>query len=302
MDICNYYDCKVTDIIMKYLVPLMQFLSIDMKDYNMMLKTTKCLNTAVMLVFLLGGSEQLETAEFCDSYKINKRYKKKKNKLEYKINVLEKLKKDISSKNIHKKWFYYILLTHNDMVNGVNPTNKETAFFPGHVFIIDKYKDCRNDVKYKIYQSYINQYDLIGHYKKNKNSMKLKNNNINFLLDGLDNIIKNPLWNQNSVEFWKQLSFVDTQSLVNHKTEDINLCYSKIRIDSCYKNLLKFVKKSSKKIKKDILENNLNKYNVEQNNSDFMVKKYTIYELFDKFISLENELINELKNYNKLNK
>ena len=81
MDICNYYDCKVTDIIMKYLVALMQFLSVDMKDYNMMLKTTKCLNTAVMLVFLLGGSEQLETAEFCDSYKINKRYKKKKNKL-----------------------------------------------------------------------------------------------------------------------------------------------------------------------------------------------------------------------------
>ena len=49
----------------------------------------------------------------------------------------ETKKKNI--KNIKKKWFYYILLTHTDMKNGINPTNKDTEFFPGHVFIVDKY-------------------------------------------------------------------------------------------------------------------------------------------------------------------
>ena len=301
MDICNYYNCEVTNLIMKYLIPLMQFLSVDMSEYNMMLKTTKCLNTAVMLVYLIGGIDQLNKAEFCDSYKVNKRYKNKKEKIKYKIDQFDKLKKDISTKNIRKKWFYYILLTHTDMQNSLNSTNKTTQFFPGHVFIIDKYKECNSTVNYKIYQSYINKYDLIGHYKKNRNTMKLKNNDIEYLLNGLKNIISNPVWNKDAVKFWNNLSFVDTTNLINHKTENINFCYSKIRIDTCYKNIKQFVKKALTKIKNDIKLNNLNKYTVEQNNSDFKIKELNIYELQKQLTLLYNELDTKINYYNNVN-
>ena len=55
----------------------------------------------------------------------------------------------------------------------------------------------------------------------------------------LENIVKNPIWNQDAVKFWNELSYVDTQNLVNHKTDDINFCYSKIRIDNIDINFFK---------------------------------------------------------------
>ena len=87
---------------MKYLEPLMQLLSVNITDYNMKLKTTKCLNTAIMLTYLLGGSLKVKDTEVCLVDNINKRYEKKKNKLEFKLKVFNDLKKDLSSKNIKK--------------------------------------------------------------------------------------------------------------------------------------------------------------------------------------------------------
>ena len=79
-------DCNVTSIILKYLVPIFQYLSVEMKDYNMKLKTTKCLNTAVMLVYILGSQKDIDTkVDYCDTENINKRYSKIKD---------EKKKKD----------------------------------------------------------------------------------------------------------------------------------------------------------------------------------------------------------------
>ena len=76
----------------------------------MKLKTTKCLNTAIMLTYLLGGSLKVKDTEICLVDNINKRYEKKKNKLEFKLKVFNDLKKDLSNKNIKKRYFYYILM------------------------------------------------------------------------------------------------------------------------------------------------------------------------------------------------
>ncbi len=112
-------DCNVTELILKYLVPIFQYLSIEMSDYNMKLKTTKCLNTAVMLVYILGSQEDIKTkVNYCDTENINKRFSKiktKKNNKEEKKKILDKLNLDIKQKNIRNRYFYYILMTHSSM-------------------------------------------------------------------------------------------------------------------------------------------------------------------------------------------
>jgi hypothetical protein len=63
----------------------------------------------------------------------------------------------------------------------------------------------------------------------------------------------------------------------------------------------KFVKKGLKKINNDIKLNNLNKYNVEQNDSDFEINQLNIYELQKQLTLLYNELEIKINYYNNVN-
>jgi len=305
MKVCQYKECEVTSLVMKYLEPIMQLLSGTMKHYNMQMRTTKCLNTAVMLTYILGGSDKLKNVEYCEVSRINSRYETKSNKLQYKLNIFNKLKSDLSKKNIRKRYFYYILMTNNNMSRS-NKLPKEadkSQSFPGHVFIIDKFPVCgkeKKEPKYNIYQSYINQYDLKGHFKRNRNSMNLKDNDVNYLLNGINNIISTPVWNQDAVNFWNELTFVDTENLVNYKTNKINLCYSKIRIDHCYKQFRNFIKIHKDELEADIKSNlNLNKYQIGNLNTSntFYVKQLTPTNLLNELNNLYKELGNKIKMY-----
>lgn len=282
-------DCNVTSLILKYLVPIFQYLSIEMKDYNMKLKTTKCLNTAVMLVYILGSKNDIKTkVDYCDTENINKRYKRIKTlekKKEKKEKIVNKLEKDLLTENIRHRYFYYILMTHTKMKKG----KKNDGWFPGHVFIIEKSIDCQKNLKYKIFQSYINQYDLNGHYKKNNNSMEVKNNNIKGIVKGIRNILLKK-WNKKAVSFWKELCHVDTSDIEGYKTDNINICYQKIKIENCYKNLLKFTNKALKDIKFHIDEGNLNHYNVDQEDNKIKVKELNIHQLYERFMNLYDEI------------
>ena len=52
-----------------------------------------------------------------------------------------------------------------------------------------------------------------------------------FLINTQLTVVEN---NPNSHKFWNEFTFVDTTNLLKYKTNKINLCYSKIRIDYCY--------------------------------------------------------------------
>jgi len=283
-------DCNVTSLILKYLVPIFQYLSVEMKDYNMKLKTTKCLNTAVMLVYILGSKKDIDIkVNYCDTENINKRYSKIKDenkKIEKKEKILDKLDKDITNPNINYRYFYYILMTHTSMYK--NNNNKK--WFPGHVFIIEKSKNCDNKLKYKIFQSYINQYDLNGHYKKNNETMEVKNNNVKPIINGIRNIVLKKTWNKKAVNFWNKLCYIDTSDLLGHETKGINFCYEKIKIENCYKNLLKFTQTALKNIKTNIENGNINYYNVDQKDNDIKVKELNIHELYENFYKLHEDL------------
>ena len=255
----------------------------------MKLKTTKCLNTAVMLVHILGSEKDVKTkVNYCDTENINKRYSKIKDKIkkiEKKKNILDKLDKDLSKSNINARYFYYILMTHTKMKKG----NKNDGWFPGHVYIIEKSLNCQKELKYKIFQSYINQYDLNGHFKNNNNTMELRDNNIKSVINGMRNILLKKTWNKKAVNFWNKLCYVNTENIIGYDTENINICYQKIKIDNCYTNLLNFTKKALTNIKTNIDNKNINHYDVKKD-KDNMITSLSIEELYIRFQNLYQEI------------
>jgi len=291
-------DCDVTFLILKYLVPIFQYLSVEFKEYNMKLKTTKCLNTAVMLVYILGNKKNIKKeVEYCDTENITKRFNKINilKRKEKKKQILNNLKKDLLSKNIRHRYFFYILMTHTKMPHtkikkGTKKKKEKDGWFPGHVFIIEKSVDCDKNNKYKIFQSYINKYDLYGHFNNNNNSMEVPNNDVKSLVEGIENILLKKTWNKKAVEFWKKLCYVKTDDLLDCSTEKINICFKKIKIDNCYKNILKFTNNALININNNIEKGELNHYDVDQKDNNIKVKSFKIKELKKKFEELERDI------------
>jgi hypothetical protein len=320
-DICNYNDCEVTQIIMKYLDSFVQLCSNRIENYNINMRTTKCLNTAVILTYLLSGKENILNIEYCDVQNIKDRYNKLENNEKKKIlskQILNNLKQDLEKKE-NSRYFYYILITNNmmDKSDKLNDSKPLQMHFPGHVFILDKYLDknfCQNNnttnssknIKYKIYQSYINKYDLKGYYRKNNNSMDLNKNynmNINNLINGFENIILNEkqIWNEEAVNFWNKLTFVNTNNLINYKTNQMYICYQKIEVKNCYKKILSYLNYELNILYKYIIEKNeeeLKKYIIKNQdvNDEFFVLQKTPYKLYLSLLDAHNEIMLKLSN------
>jgi len=114
-------------------------------------------------------------------------------------------------------------------------------------------------------------------------------------LTDIKNIIENPVWNEEAINFWNEFTFVDTKQLLKYKTDKINLCYSKIRIDYCYKELYKFIYKHIIELKKNIVSNNLSKLRKYKSSNINYDDKFYIEELSpENLLSKLNELYLEL--------
>jgi hypothetical protein len=293
-------DCNVITLILKYLVAIFQYLSIEITDYNMKLKTTKCLNTAVMLVYILSEKIYIkQNVDYCDTDNINKRFntirEQNLDTMEEKKKILDDLDKDIKIPETNTRFFYYVLMTHTKMKKKKRKSkldmSKDYEWFPGHVYIIEKHTDCKDKLKYKIYQSYINEYDLNGHYKYNNNSVNLRSN-IKTLVNGMKNILVKKKWNKSAVNFWNKLCYIDTSNLVGCETEYINICYTKIPIKNCYKNLERFTNNAIKNIQKNISNGNNDIYNINQDDNHMKIRQYEINELLNEFKNLKLDLEN----------
>ncbi len=121
--------------------------------------------------------------------------------------------------------------------------------------------------------------------------MQLKDNNINNVIKGMKNILLNDTWNENAVKFWNNLCYINTSNLLGYSTENINICYQKIKIENCYINLLNFTNKALYNIKNKIKNQEMDYYNVIQDNNDINIS-LNIKELEERFTNLLEEIIN----------
>jgi hypothetical protein len=222
-------------ILKDYVKPIMQLLSNDIVDYNMRLIVTKCLNTAVMLVYFLLGEKGIRMANYCDTHATIKRHQ---DNLDNNTTLITSLTKDLLLKT-SKRYIYYILLTDARFPR----TGTEDVFFPGHVLVFEKIPGTgTKEPYYNIYQSYINQYDLKGYYNNTNNATKISYKDLKVLLSNLKYILESEKWDDKCIKYWKDLTFVDTTSMKDSLSKNrFFLCYQRALVSVCIEKVYKYV-------------------------------------------------------------
>lgn len=286
----NCRKCDIVYIIRKYVKPLMQTLTNDIKEYYMRLLTTKCLNSSVMLaIFMLGKEKGISIANYCDTEKTRSRHK---NNEDDNNEILYWFRKDILYKNIKShRYFYYILLT--DGKFPFEDVNKPYAFFPGHVFIIEKFPSTSNNStpNFYFYQSYINEYDLDGHIKKNNNSLKLTYDKLKQIVEGLIYILNVTKWDDKCVEYWKLLTFVDSSYLKDSICKgNFFLCVKKARVYDCLKHIEEYTKSKLEEIEPKVIKESKMIYG-DKGLYDEKQQPLTVLQMYKKLRKLYSDVI-----------
>jgi hypothetical protein len=250
---CNR--CDLGYIVKDHIISIMQVLTNELPDYNFRLQTTKCLNTAVMLMLFFLGKRGLKIANYCDTRAVIQRHKNGTDKNDL---IMKDLKKQIFSKKEKSRVIYYILLTDgyfpnsiSDLTNNINTQINEQIYFPGHVFILEKMWDENiNEHFYYFYQSYINKYTLNQHISLN-NGLKISLSKAKRILDNLESILKAQTWNDKNVDMWKDMTFTNSSKFINsHSKENFFLCFKKAKTDKCLENIKTFFTKIQNKLEK----------------------------------------------------
>ncbi len=277
--------CDIVYILMNYITPLMQCLSNDIKEYNMQLLTTKCLNTAVMLMFFLLGKKGLKHAQYCDSQSVIERHQQGKDNNN---DVLSKMNTAVLKRPVKYRYLYYILM--NDGYFNFDGNNEGRIYFPGHVFIIEKIP-YNNNVYYNLYQSYINEYDLKGFFKNNK-TLRYKIEEIKDLLDKLKYIINNDSWDDKCIQYWKDFTHVDTTYMKGAVQKDkLFICCSFDKVKSCIKNIKQYATLKLDEIEKhDKLGDTTNIYGDKHIYNNPNIKPLTYNEIANNLRNILNDI------------
>jgi hypothetical protein len=234
--------CDVVFTLKNYIKPLIQLLTNDLPDYNMQLLTTKCLNTAVFLVIMLIGSKAVKMVDFCDTHATIKRHN---DKIDDNETILKALEKDLLKKTVKSRLIYYILLTDAHF-----PHKDSSVYFPGHVIVVEKIPGENNIPYFYLYQSYINEYDLAGHFEKSKGSIKYTYSKMVSFIKDLKTILLSKTWTLDITRKWKQFTFVDTNNLLDSESGNrFFICYKKDKAKSCSQSIKKHVSKKLREIK-----------------------------------------------------
>ena len=234
---CTKESCSSCDfgyIIKDYIKAIMQCLTNDIPEYHMRLLTSKCLNQSLLISYFMLGKRGIKIADYCDTVSVAKRHNEGKDNNSL---LLESMKKDILHKACKYRQLYYILMTDTEFPHddGIN------RHFPGHVFIIEKIPGI-TEPTYYFHQAYINKYDYKGHIKRNNNSLELSWQKTKEMMEQIHYVLLNPTWDENSVKYWKKITFVNTSKMLGaHSQGKMFLCYKKARITDCIGRLQKYI-------------------------------------------------------------
>lgn len=278
--------CNYVFLISKYITAILQFMNITFSSsYTNNLITTKCLNTAVMLIIILIGSDKIKSIQQCDvSNTIERHISHQENNKQ----IMTSLQASLCYPRNKKAYMFYIMLTDGRLSN-VKP-NKGTNYFPGHVFIVEK----TIDNSYFIYQSFIAKYDLNDFIVKNK-CKSYDRNSVKEMCGFFKKFLKEDnVWDDNAVDYWKKLTSVDTTEFKGCCTNNIFLCFKKFEIDKIKVKFQSFISNALTNIQGHIENNNLTQYisNHYQSNRLSAIP-YNIFDLENNFKKLNNELYSQ---------
>jgi hypothetical protein len=264
-------------ILKDYVKPIMQLLTNDITEFNMRLLTTKCLNTSVMLMYFMLGKEGIRIANYCDTHQTIKRHNEN---IDNNLEILNSLKTDILSTKNKRRYIYYILLTDGYFAKGT-----DNVYFPGHVVVFEKIPSTDKPYYY-MYQSYINEYDLAGHYSKT--SVRMSHSQVVSYMNKLSHILQANTWNDTSVKNWKDLTFVDTSHMKDTSSKNrFYICYKRATAKICLENIKKYTKTKLNELKSqhtnmNMIYGDVSKYDSSQNPMTNLEMKSSLESLLNK--------------------
>ena len=273
--------CKYIYIISKYIVSILQVMNVTFStSYTNNLISTKCLNTAVMLIVLLLGERKIKAIQQCDVPNTIKRH------ITFEDNnilIANKLIKSLCKSSV-KNYLYYIMLTDGRLSNSVN--QNQTKYFPGHVFIVEKRQH-----NYYIYQSYISKYDLNDFIVKNK-CRKYNITEVKEMCSFFKRFLgQHYVWDDVAVEKWLKLTDVDTSDFKSYNTNNIYICFKKFRVKTVKNMINKFIEKSLRDIQYQINNKNILHYmSTSFLNNSLSSKPFDIVSLKKNFQKMNKEL------------
>lgn len=285
---CNKHQCDRCDlgyILKEYVRPMMQLLTNDISEYNMQLLTTKCLNTSVMLMFfLLGPVKGISKANKCDSNRVKEMHK---NGLVTNTQVTSQMMSTILRKGRKYRQLYYILMNDAEFPY---PQSNQNAFFPGHVFIIEKVPS-QNEPYFYFYQSYINEYDLKGHVAKHNDTLKMTYQEVAELLKKIHYIIHNGVWDEDCVRYWKDFTYVDTSNILGSITKDnLFICCVSSKVTTCIDRIRKYASTKLKYVS-SLKDEEMGKIYGSPHLYDSRERKLTNFEVKVSLESMINDMI-----------
>lgn len=246
---------------------VMQLLSRYLPEYRMSLLTTKCLNTAVMVMYLALGDAALVTTRQCDVEPVRKRRALLLNQKDedrdafasrghayQDLVIARRLRERVLGRAATSggRQLHYVMLTDGDMP----PTSSASSssgpppkkYFPGHVFVIESFPSGDGGVvQYRLYQSYVNQYDVVQHAamrrqrKQGNFSPTIDREELERMLDGLVEMASSRTWTPRTSEFWSWFARVPLEHAAQfegYSREGVVLmCHRHVRADRCARAL-----------------------------------------------------------------
>lgn len=242
--------CDLGTLIHDHFNMLMDIFGKDLKDLGVESVYTKCLYTSVTILYILCGNKAIEGSLKCYVSNVKKRMQNLSNS-----DIQSNIQRDASdaSKRIllnnKRRMVYFLMITNAELPHASNK-EKEEAFFPGHVFVIDKLFYANETVpKYKLYQSYINKYTLQDFSEKrrrmndDKKAMDYTYEEMTAFLKKLSNLLNSKTWTNDNVKFWKEFTHVSAEYMKGHLIQPhIFFCFNELPAIRCRSGLLQLLK------------------------------------------------------------
>ena len=217
---------------------LLQLMTNDLRDlFATGLDPTKCLNTAVLVMFLTSGRKGVEKAFYCNVSNVTDRYASV-----FSADVLTDyhLRRIFAgllapSRRAAGGTLHYIMLTNTTMPSpspSPSPSRPATTqkaaasrMFPGHVFVIERVASPGEDTSqprkgtaaWRLHQSYINAYEM----ESNDRGAPW----VEHFCTEIAHFAKARTWDDRCASFWRFLTHVDGTSFVGFDKSSILLCH-----------------------------------------------------------------------------
>lgn len=258
--------CNLRDFIANHFNMLIDIFKDDLDELGVESIYTKCLYTSVTILYLLCGQRAIDGSLKCYVDNVKTKMEKLDN-----LQLKQVIQKEVTEasnrilRNNNRRMVYFMMITNAELPHAKNPKTNSKAFFPGHVFVIDKqYQKGEKVPSYKLYQSYINKYTLQEFTRKSKNNNSSNNNSFsdsnskksnngsqaklamdyNYLdmqnfLAKLGKLLNSCVWTQEHVDFWKEFTHVSANYMKGYVIQpSIYFCYNELPAIRCQEGLL----------------------------------------------------------------